>query len=138
MLLLKTFFARTALVLLCLATLASEAALGQSLSPMRAEVVTFGDVGAVRTSLRNPYTTARRFDIEVFDLDWNKVDDARLTRKTLSLAPGATTSILALLPVTDENPRSVYVCASSRSYRPTSAGLRGQVCGRYQVIKRQL
>lgn len=118
--------------------LSGGAAFGQSLSPMRAEVVTFGEMGAVRTSLRNPYMTARRFDIEVFDLDWNKVEDARLTRRSLSLAPGASTSILALLPVSDENPRSVYVCASSRSYRPTSAGLRGQVCGRYQVIKRQL
>mgnify|MGYP006266199489 CR=1 FL=1 len=127
-----------ALLLAVLVALSAAPAGAQSLSPMRAQVVTFGEVGAIRASLRNPYTTARRFEIEVFDLEWNRVDDARLTRSNLSLAPGATTSILALLPVTGEGPRSVFLCASSRSYRPSSAGLRGQVCGRYQVIRRKL
>ncbi|MEM1380534.1 MAG: hypothetical protein AAGH41_07915 [Pseudomonadota bacterium] len=115
-----------------------EPARSQSLSPMRAQVVTFGEVGAVRASVRNPYTTARRFDLEVFDLDWQPVPEARLTRTTLSLAPGSSTSVLALLPVGDLPSRSVFLCATSRAYRPSSAGLRGQVCGRYQVIKRGL
>lgn len=127
------------LILLCLIGVGvGSPAVAQSLSPMRANVVTFGEVSAVRTSLRNPYTTARRFDIEVFDLDWQKVENAQLTRASLSLAPGANTSILAMVPVGEADERQVYVCATSRPFQRSSAGLRGQVCGRYRLIRRRL
>lgn len=105
---------------------------------MEAQVVTFGDMGTVRATVRNPYTTARRFDIEVFDTEWNRVDEARLTRTSLALAPGAQTSVFALLPSAREGAREIYLCATSRAYRPTSAGLRGQVCGRYRIVRRVL
>lgn len=130
----RSFIFAAAAVLLCVGASAQ----AQSLSPMRANVLTFGEMGAVRASLRNPYTTARRFDIEVYGTNWQKIDDVRLTRQSLALGPGSSTSILALVPVGGSNRREVYVCASSRPYRPSSAGLRGQVCGRYQLIKRAL
>ena len=110
----------------------------QSLSPMEAQIVTFGEIGAVRTSLRNPYDTARRFEIEVFDLGWQPVADVKLSRQRFSLPPGETTSVFALLPVQSEEERSVYVCATALAYRPSSAGIRGQVCGRYRVVQRSL
>lgn len=111
---------------------------GQALSPMRAEIVIFGDRGAVRATLRNPYAVARRFDIQAFSLDWEQIEDVRVTRTSLSLAPGAQTSILAIIPTKDEDERTIYLCATSRAYRPTSAGIRGQVCGRYKILRRQL
>ncbi|MEM6913275.1 MAG: hypothetical protein AAF511_04795 [Pseudomonadota bacterium] len=103
---------------------------------MEADIITFGEAGAVRAALRNPYATARRFEIEAFDLDWNVVDTVRLTRSRLSLAPGGQTSLLAVLPLEGQEERTIYLCATSVPYRQSSAGVRGQVCGRYRVVHR--
>ena len=119
-------------------TLSMEASRAQSMSPMQAEVVTFGQAGAVRASLRNPYADARRFEIEAFDIDWNAINNVRLTRSRLSLAPGGSTSLLAVLPLEGEAERTIYLCATSVPYRQSSAGVRGQVCGRFRVIHRSL
>lgn len=113
-------------------------AAAQSITPMEANIVTFGDRGAVRAALRNPYATARRFEIEAFDLEWNPVDDVQLTRSELSLAPGGRTSLLAIMPIGEASERSIYLCATSMPYRRASAGIKGQVCGRYTVTQRLL
>lgn len=110
----------------------------QSLSPMEAEVVTFGEMGVVRANLRNPYAVSRRFEIEAFTTDWRPIGDIRLIRSTLTLAAGGRTSLLALLPVEQGGERTIYLCATSMPYRQASAGLRGQVCGRYRVVQRPL
>lgn len=119
-------------------TLSVEASRAQSMSPMEAEVITFGEVGAVRAAIRNPYADARRFEIEAFDMDWNAINNVRLTRSRLSLAPGGSTSLLAVLPLEGEAERTIYICATSVPYRQSSAGVRGQVCGRFRVIHRSL
>ncbi|MEE4210518.1 MAG: hypothetical protein V2I43_14795 [Parvularcula sp.] len=124
------------LLLLGLMSLIAGPAHGQSLSPMQATVPTFGEVGAVRVALRNPYASARRFEIELFDLDWQPLGDGRLVRDKLSLGPGGRTSVLALAPVAQHEQREIYLCATSSPFRTSSAGLRGQVCGRYTVMQR--
>ncbi|MEO1656371.1 MAG: hypothetical protein AAFR65_01500 [Pseudomonadota bacterium] len=127
---------RAVVLILLSLTLVAGVSRAQSMSPMEADVVTFGEVGAVRAALRNPYADARRFEIEAFDLNWNAVSDVQLTRSRLSLAPGGQTSLLAVLPLEGEPERTIYLCATSVPYRQSSAGVRGQVCGRYRVIHR--
>ncbi|MEM6748068.1 MAG: hypothetical protein AAF608_11675 [Pseudomonadota bacterium] len=127
---------RAVIAILVSLTLVAGVSRAQSISPMEADVVTFSDLGAVRASLRNPYADARRFEIEAFDMNWNAVDDVRLTRSRLSLAPGGQTSLLAVLPLAGEDERAIYLCATSMPYRQSSAGVRGQVCGRFRVIHR--
>lgn len=125
------------LAALCLC--ATGEAFAQSLSPMRAKVVSFGDYGAVRASLRNPYAVARRFDIEIFTSEWEAIDKAKVSRKTLALAPGASTSIMAFLPVPQQvKSEDVFLCVTSRAFGfSKGASLRGQVCGRYRIIRGQ-
>ena len=132
---------RTALVIAftALSGLSQAQAQAQSLSPMRAEIVSFGEYGAVRAALRNPYSVARRFDIEVFSEDWTPLKGARLSRTTLALGPGSKTSVMAFLPVSAEGAHDVFLCVTSRAYRQSSgASVRGQVCGRYHVVRGQL
>lgn len=130
---------RLSLLILGVLTCCGEgSAYAQSMSPMRASVTTFGEMGAVRASLRNPYAEARRFEIEAFDLDWQPAQDVRLLRSSLTLGAGGKTSVLALLPVSEGGAREVYICATSSAYRVGSAGIRGQVCGRYRVVQRSL
>ncbi len=107
----------------------------QSLSPMKSDVVTFGDKGSVRVYLRNPYVNARRFTMDVFNLDWEPVNDVLYSSRQLSLAPGASTSVFVVAPLSGERSRQFYVCATSRAYRGGGAGVKGQVCGKYRLIR---
>ncbi|MEM9422772.1 MAG: hypothetical protein AAF986_09750 [Pseudomonadota bacterium] len=107
----------------------------QSLSPMKSDVVTFGDKGSVRVHLRNPYVSARRFNMDVFDVHWRPVENVILSSRNLSLAPGASTSVFVVAPLDGERSREFYVCATSRAYRGGGAGVKGQVCGKYRLIR---
>lgn len=115
--------------------LASQAA-AQSLSPMKGNVVTFAEKGAVRLKLRNPYYDARRFTVDAFTLEGKPLADILLSTRALSLAPGAETSVLVVAPLEGQPQRSIYVCATSMPYYSRGNGLRGQVCGKYQFVRR--
>jgi hypothetical protein len=120
------------LITLC----AGASAWGQGLSPMKGEITTFGEEAALRVQLRNPYDRAVRFEIDVLTEDWRRLEGARLVRRQVPLAPGATTSIMAVIPLEGERLRTFYLCATSQPFRRGGSGIRGQVCGKYRATLR--
>lgn len=110
----------------------------QSLSPMKADIVTFGAQGAGRIHLRNPYKSARRFTVSVFDENWHQVKGARLSNTRLALAPGATTSVFVVVPLKQDRSKTFYLCATSYPFYGRGTGMKGEVCGKYRIIRRHL
>ena len=109
----------------------------QTLSPMEARVVSFSERAALRARVGNPYAYPRRFDLQAYDLEWTPVEDVRFPRNRFVLAPGAVTSVLAIVPA-DWDRRSIYFCATAEPDRARGGSMRGRVCGRYVIERRSL
>lgn len=122
---------------LCAAASLIGVAAAQSMTPMKADIVTFSDRGAVRVYVRNPYARAQRFDMEVYDPDGRVSGDALVSSKRVSLAPGAQSSVLVITPLKGLRRRDVVICATSMPFYGSGNGVRGQVCGNYRIIQRR-
>lgn len=114
----------------------SSAAWAQTLWPMKAQVTTFSDQAAIRINVKNPYTLAKRFDVEVFNTDFTPLIGARLSQASLPVAPSAASSVFVIAPMDGQAIRDFYVCVSTRPFAGGGNGIRGQVCGRYRAVQR--
>lgn len=108
----------------------------QSLSPMTDTVVTYQDVFALQLKARNPYATPQRFFIRVLNDDGSAAR-ARALPPVLTLPPGETASFFVWGDSVQQE--KVMVCATSEPFS-TGAGtlVKGEVCGKYAIIRRQL
>ncbi|MGV6819152.1 MAG: hypothetical protein ACWA5T_01490 [Parvularcula sp.] len=122
---------------LCAAASLFGVAAAQSMTPMKADIVTFSDRAAVRVYVRNPYARAQRFDMEVYDPDGRISSDALISSQRVSLAPGAQSSVLVITPLQGQPTREVIICATSMPFYGSGNGVRGQVCGNYRIIQRR-
>lgn len=122
----------------CLA-LSGMTASAQSLSPMKKKVAAFGEQFALRLAAGNPYKTAMRMSIHVYDMEWNEIKEAKRSRPIFELAPGGRTSFFVLVPFDGEKTREIYVCAETETplYDQSGAAIEGQVCGKYLAGQRR-
>lgn len=113
-------------------------AAGQTLTPMKADIVTFTDAVSVKVFVSNPYPEARHFAISVLDSAWQPVPGARVSRPMLLLASGGSSPLFVQTPVVGDIADGFYVCATTTSLRRGAAGLQGRVCGKYRAVQRTL
>ena len=122
---------RLKFVISLIALLGGGAASAQSLSPMRAERVSFTDRGAIAISIRNPYPTAQHFSLRITDLEGHPIDQSWLPTTQVYLGPAMTRQIYVVVGFEGMPQRSFRVCVTSAVFYTSSGNLRGEVCGKY-------
>jgi len=107
----------------------------QALSPMKLQVTTYSDLFALRLKAYNPYESAQRFTVRIFNEDGGLAQGVTVTAPVISLPPGETAGFY----VWGESPvgRRILVCLTSQ-YFTTGQGaqMRGEVCGKYYITRR--
>ena len=122
---------RIALISTILPALLTWAAAAQSLSPMRAERISFTDRGAISLSITNPYPTAQHFTLRITDLEGHPIDQSWLPATQVHLGPAMSRQVLAVVGFEGMSQRSFRVCVTSAPFYTGSGSLRGEVCGKY-------
>ncbi|MEE2690062.1 MAG: hypothetical protein VX640_00855 [Pseudomonadota bacterium] len=110
----------------------------QGLAPMRQDFATYADQFAIRLTARNPYPTAQRFSVTVYEEDW-RISAARALAPVLTIAPNETVSFLVAGDTDEREARAIHVCIRSAPFvGEGGASIRGEVCGRYRILQRRL
>lgn len=109
-------------------------AYGQALSPMRHEVVSFGDRFALRLTAHNPYRHVIHSEFKVYEEDWTPIHDLTMTSRAAMLGPGSRQPLMVILPFGALPERTVLVCHETKiAVYHANNFIRGQVCGRYRA-----
>ncbi|MGF7008299.1 hypothetical protein [Aminobacter sp. BE322] len=112
------------------AALASPAAQGQSMSPMRGEVSSFTDAFAVRVYPSNPYGHKIRIDVRVYDQDFQPVK-AEIAPNSFMLGSEASRPVLVVIPFDGASERKVRICTESVPFPGEQTQIRAQICGKF-------
>jgi hypothetical protein len=115
-----------AAVIACLA----DPAAAQSMSPMRGEVTSFADEFAVRVYPANPYGTAIRAEIRVYDQDFRPIA-AQVIPQSFTLASEDSRAVLVVIPFDGRAVRKVRICTESVPFPSEQTQIRAQICGRF-------
>ncbi|WP_061929586.1 hypothetical protein [Aureimonas sp. AU22] len=113
------------------ASVVSGAALAQSMTPMRGEVVSVSDAFAVRIFPSNPYDRPIRVDVRVYDQDFAPVGGVRISASPVMLASGASRPVIVAIPFDGRRERKVRVCAESIPFPNSQTQVRAQICGKF-------
>jgi hypothetical protein len=122
--------------LIILFLLVSPHAAAQGLSPMKGEVRTYSHQFAMLLTASNPYNTPQRFSVALRD-EWNQpVPRVQATVPNFSLPPGETGAFYVWGDVPAS--KRILVCVTSQFFA-TGAGspVRGEVCGKYDIVQLQ-
>lgn len=124
---------RFILILLTL-VFASGPVMAQALTPMSGSVKTYTDLFALQLKAFNPYDSAQKFTIAVFNESGVAIDDIQITAPAMSLPPHETGSFYVWGDASAYE--RIVVCLTS-AFFSTGAGaqLRGEVCGKYEIIR---
>lgn len=127
-----------------LAALASAVSLGgaasaQSLSPMGQDIITFADTAVVRLNAGNPSERRMRLTLTAYDEDWAPIDGVTASRRSFTVPPARTVSVLVTVPMEDRDHRTVRICVVSDPLPgPGGQLVRGEVCGKYAARRRAI
>jgi len=108
---------------------------GQSMSPMRGEVVSFTDAFAVRVFPANPYGRRIDVDVRVYDQAFAPVE-ARVMPGRFALAAGASRSVLVVVPFAGMPVRKIRICTESVPFPDNQTRIRAQICGKFIAVRR--
>ncbi len=109
-------------------------AFAQGLSPMSGEIRTYGPQFAILLTATNPYDTAQRFSVALRDEEGAPAPRVQTTKPSFSLPPGEAGAFYVWGEA--QASRRILVCVTSQFFS-TGAGspVRGEVCGRYDIIR---
>ena len=125
-------------LILIILLFAPATAAAQGLAPMRQDFATYADQFAIQLKARNPYPTAQRFSVSVFEDDWRR-SDARAVTPVLTVPPGESVSFLVSGETDERAARTLYVCVLSAPFADgKGASVRGEACGKYRILQRRL
>ncbi len=116
------------------ALLCAGPAAAQALSSMTGEVKTYSDRFALQLKAFNPYDTAQRFRLTFYDAGGGPVSDVRSAAPVIYVPPGQEVSfyVWGMAP----SRRRINICVTSPYFlNGVGAQMRGEVCGRYDVIR---
>ena len=114
--------------------LAPVAAAAQALSPMSGEVKTYSHQFALLLTANNPYNTAQRFSVSVRDEAGRQTPYIQATVPNFSLPPGESGAFYVWGEVPPE--KQLTVCVTSQFFATgVGAPVRGEVCGKYDIIQ---
>ncbi|NJO38680.1 MAG: hypothetical protein HC871_15080 [Rhizobiales bacterium] len=112
-------------------------AAAQGLSPMTEDFATYANEFAFRLNAKNPYHTAQRFSVAVYEADWRPSSAAPLAPH-VTVPPGETVSFLVRGETDSREIRTLYVCVRSEPFHGAGSAIRGEACGRYRILQRRL
>lgn len=117
-------------ILVAMAALLPAAAGGQSMSPMRGEVVSFDDRFAVRVFPGNPYGHRIKVEVKVYDQSFRPVT-AQIMPPSFMLGADASRPVLVVVPFAGAAERKVRICTESIPFPGQNTQIRAQICGKF-------
>ena len=101
---------------------------------MQGEVKTYTDRFAMQLKAFNPYQSAQRFKLTFYNAEGAPVSDVRSAVPVIYVPPGESVSFYVWGAVSAR--RELNVCVTS-PYRLDGVGaqIRGEVCGRYDIVR---
>ncbi len=117
-----------------IALFAAAPACAQALSPMTGEVKTHTNRFAMQLKAFNPYETAQRFRLAIYDEDGEEAGDVRSGAPVIYVPPGETVAfyVWGAAPAR----RRLNICVTSPYFlNGVGAQMRGEVCGRYDIVR---
>ncbi|MGF1545266.1 MAG: hypothetical protein ACFB00_12345 [Parvularculaceae bacterium] len=117
-------------------SLAASAASAQALAPMRGAFASFADTFRIRLTAFNPYDRPARQTITVYDEAWRPLAGARAMPQSFDLAPRQRASVAVTGSFDGAAARGFYVCNASPAATEGGARVKGEVCGKYYVVRR--
>ena len=114
--------------------LASGQAAAQALSPMTGQVRTYTDRFALQLKAFNPYATGQRFRVTFYDESGAAVNDVRSAAPVIYVPPGEEASFYVWGASTQR--RQIHICVTSPYFlNGVGAQMRGEVCGKYDIVR---
>ncbi len=122
-------------VLISLAALfAAGPAAAQALSPMTGEVRTYTDRFALQLKAFNPYERAQRFQLAFYDETGARFADVQSAAPVIYVPPGEEVSFYVWGMAAQR--RRINICVTSPYFLDgVGSQVRGEVCGRYDIVR---